>query len=163
MAEPLSDFSNRPHLPVHDFQFLPVLLRPDGDLITAPSAHGISPSKLVLDWNRNGVQGFLALVALVALVTFFTAAFLAAAVLFAVPLFAHHGTSISYEMDKTITVTGTVTEFDFSFPHPSLFFDVKDDNGNVSDRKYKLNTPIVRRVLAPGEQPTKAVRKKKKR
>ena len=29
---------------------------------------------------------------------------------------------------------------------------VKDDSGNVSERKYKLNTPIVRRVLAPGEQ-----------
>jgi hypothetical protein len=29
---------------------------------------------------------------------------------------------------------------------------VKDDAGNVSERKYKLNTPIVRRVLAPGEQ-----------
>ena len=49
----------------------------------------------------------------------------------ALPLFAHHGTSISYEMDKTITVTGTVTEFDFSFPHPSLFFDVKDEKGQV--------------------------------
>jgi len=28
---------------------------------------------------------------------------------------------------------------------------VKDDAGNVSERKYKMNTPIVRRVLAPGE------------
>jgi len=28
---------------------------------------------------------------------------------------------------------------------------VKDEAGNVSERKYKLNTPIVRRVLAPGE------------
>ena len=54
-----------------------------------------------------------------------------AAVFCAASLFAHHGTSISYEMDKTITVTGTVTEFDFSFPHPSLFFDVKDEKGQV--------------------------------
>jgi hypothetical protein len=52
-------------------------------------------------------------------------------VLFAANVFAHHGTSISYEMDKTITVTGTVTEFDFSFPHPSLFFDVKDEKGQI--------------------------------
>ncbi|HEX4999300.1 MAG TPA: DUF6152 family protein [Terriglobia bacterium] len=50
---------------------------------------------------------------------------------FAVPGVAHHGTSITYEMDKTITVSGTVTEFDFSYPHPSLFFDVKDDKGQV--------------------------------
>ena len=33
-------------------------------------------------------------------------------------LLAHHGTSITYEMDKTISVTGSVTEFDFSYPHP---------------------------------------------
>ena len=34
-------------------------------------------------------------------------------------------------MDKTITVTGTVDEFDFGYPHPSLFVDVKDDKGQV--------------------------------
>jgi Family of unknown function (DUF6152) len=44
---------------------------------------------------------------------------------------AHHGTSITYEMDKTITVSGTVTEFDFGYPHPSLFFDVTDEKGQV--------------------------------
>jgi len=40
---------------------------------------------------------------------------------------------------------------------------VKDDSGNVSERKYKLNTPIVRRVLAPGEQLSKLAPKKKRR
>ena len=50
---------------------------------------------------------------------------------FTATVFAHHGTSISYEMDKTITVTGTAVEFDFSFPHPSLFFDVKDEKGQM--------------------------------
>ena len=39
----------------------------------------------------------------------------------------------------------------------------KDDSGNVSERKYKLNTPIVRRVLAPGEQLSKLAPKKKRR
>jgi hypothetical protein len=38
---------------------------------------------------------------------------------------------------------------------------VKDDNGNISERKYKMNSPIVRRVLAPGEaKATSAPRKK---
>ena len=45
--------------------------------------------------------------------------------------FAHHGTSITYEMDKTVTVTGTVDEFDFGYPHPALFVDVKDGKGQV--------------------------------
>jgi len=40
---------------------------------------------------------------------------------------------------------------------------VKDDDGNVTERKYKLKNPIVRRVLAPGEQPTKTVSKKRPR
>ena len=46
---------------------------------------------------------------------------------------------------------------------------VRDEAGNVAERKYKLNTPIVRRVLAPGEQKevvsrhSPAVRTKKKR
>jgi len=47
------------------------------------------------------------------------------------PVLAHHGTSVTYQNDKTITMTGTVTEFSFSYPHPQLYFDVKDANGNV--------------------------------
>jgi hypothetical protein len=34
---------------------------------------------------------------------------------------------------------------------PTFSIQVQDDHGNVTARKYKLNTPIVRRVLAPGE------------
>jgi SH3-like domain-containing protein len=37
---------------------------------------------------------------------------------------------------------------------PVFVVRVKDDDGKVSERKYKLNTPIVRRVLAPGEKPS---------
>ncbi len=39
---------------------------------------------------------------------------------------------------------------------PVFVLRVKDEAGNVSERKYKLNTPIVRRVLAAGEAPPKA-------
>jgi len=60
----------------------------------------------------------------------FAFCFIAAASL-ATTLLAHHGTSISYEMNKTITVTGTVTEFDFGYPHPSLFFDVTGQRGEI--------------------------------
>jgi SH3-like domain-containing protein len=37
---------------------------------------------------------------------------------------------------------------------PFFTLRVKDADGNVKEKKYKLNTPIVRRVFAPGEQPT---------
>ena len=42
---------------------------------------------------------------------------------------------------------------------PVFVLRVKDDKGNMVERKYKLKTPIVRRVLAPGEQPAKTVSK----
>ena len=45
---------------------------------------------------------------------------------------------------------------------PAFALHVKDDSGNVIERKYKLNTPIVRRVLAPGEQPPKPAQRKKR-
>ena len=47
------------------------------------------------------------------------------------PLFAHHGTGVSYDNSKAYTVKATVTEFRYANPHPQLFFDVKDDKGNV--------------------------------
>lgn len=46
-------------------------------------------------------------------------------------LLAHHGSSVSYDLDKTISVKGMVTEWAFSYPHPQVYFDVKDVNGNV--------------------------------
>lgn len=60
----------------------------------------------------------------------------------------------------------TVTKEDFGKEGllPVFILRVKDDSGNVAERKYKLNTPIVRRVLAPGEAPPpKASSAKKKR
>lgn len=38
---------------------------------------------------------------------------------------------------------------------PVFILRVTDEEGNVADRKYKLNTPIVKRVLAPGEVPSR--------
>jgi len=47
-------------------------------------------------------------------------------------LFAHHGTATSYDNSKTFTMQATVTEFRYANPHPRLYFDVKDDQGNVA-------------------------------
>jgi len=48
-----------------------------------------------------------------------------------IPLFAHHGTGASYFMDRKLTLKGTATEFRLANPHCQLYFDVKDENGNV--------------------------------
>ena len=72
-------------------------------------------------------------------------------------LTAHHGTSITYEMDKTITVTGTVDEFDFGYPHPSLFVDVRDDKGQVVKWGVEfLPTPAALKKLGWSKESIKA-------
>ena len=47
------------------------------------------------------------------------------------PVLAHHGTGVSYDNSKAFTVKATITEFRYANPHPQLFFDVKDEKGNV--------------------------------
>ncbi|MGA7216938.1 MAG: SH3 domain-containing protein [Candidatus Sulfotelmatobacter sp.] len=55
-------------------------------------------------------------------------------------------------LDGVLPVTVTKENFDKEGTMPVFILHVKDDNGKISERKYKLDTPIVRRVLAPGEQ-----------
>ena len=50
-----------------------------------------------------------------------------------------------------LPVTVTSENFDKEGTLPVFVLHVKDDSGKVNERQYKLNTPIVRRVLAPGE------------
>jgi SH3-like domain-containing protein len=53
-------------------------------------------------------------------------------------------------------VTITQENFDKEGMLPVFVLHVQDDSGKVVERKYKLNTPIVRRVLSPAEEAEKA-------
>jgi hypothetical protein len=55
-------------------------------------------------------------------------------------------------LNGMLPVTVSHETFDREGDLPVFVVRVKDDAGNLTERKYKLNTPIVRRVLAPGEQ-----------
>ena len=59
------------------------------------------------------------------------------------PLYAHHGTSVNYEMDRTVLVVGTVTEFRWRNPHSALFLDVTDESGEVSSFAIELPSPTL--------------------
>lgn len=49
------------------------------------------------------------------------------------PVFAHHGSRISYDLTKPVVMKGTVSSFGWQNPHVFLGFDVKDDNGKVTN------------------------------
>jgi SH3-like domain-containing protein len=66
-------------------------------------------------------------------------------------------------LNGVLPVTVTTEDFDKEGSLPVFILRVKDDGGNVSERKYRLNTPIVRRVLAPGEQPGRMATKRGRR
>ena len=69
--------------------------------------------------------------------------FLAAAlVLLAGPIAAHHGTS-GYDMEKVITLDGTVTSFNWSNPHCLVHIDVKQSNGDLKDWIIELAAPTL--------------------
>jgi SH3-like domain-containing protein len=72
-------------------------------------------------------------------------------------------TAYRERMEGVLPVTVSQENFEKEGVLPAFVIRVKDDNGNVAERKYKLNTPIVRRVLAPGEQPVRTVSRKAKR
>lgn len=53
-------------------------------------------------------------------------------VLLPVPLLAHHGTNFSYDRSAPVTVKGVVTGLSYRNPHPALFIDVMDEEGNAT-------------------------------
>ena len=48
-----------------------------------------------------------------------------------VPSLSHHGSNVVYDLTQSITVAGTVTEFQFVNPHTQILFDVAGDDGTV--------------------------------
>lgn len=68
-------------------------------------------------------------------------ALLAIIFLGAVPAFSHHGTQASYDMKKSVTITGSVSEFVYSNPHAQLYLDVKDRSGKTVHWGCELNSP----------------------
>ena len=56
-------------------------------------------------------------------------------------------------LDGVLPVTVSQANFDKEGTLPVFVLQVKDENGNALERKYKLDTPLVKRVYAPGEEP----------
>lgn len=77
------------------------------------------------------------------------------------PLPAHHGTGVAYDIEKMVTLKGTVTEWIWANPHCGILFDVADDKGNVEHWGAELGNPhalsmagLDKDILKPGDKIT---------
>ena len=77
------------------------------------------------------------------------------------PMLAHHGTGVSYEPDKLVTLKGTVTDWLWSNPHCGLLFDVSDAKGAVIHWGAEMGNPhqmsgagFARDTFKPGDKVT---------
>jgi hypothetical protein len=84
----------------------------------------------------------------------------AAILLFAVGSSAHHGASVVYDLNQKVSITGTVTDFQFVNPHVLIFFEVTGEDGAVVTWSAGLTSPNrlarsdgwSRETLKPGDQ-----------
>ena len=74
------------------------------------------------------------------------ALFILALVSAAVPLSAHHSWPVN--MDRLVTVKGTVVEFAWANPHPMMTIDVQTNDGRTE--KWKIGGPAIVRMTANG-------------
>ena len=86
--------------------------------------------------------------------------FLAVAIALAITYtaFAHHGLA-AYDMSKSVTIKGVVTEFSFINPHAAIYLDVKDDKGNSEKWMVEADSPNnlaragwTRNTIKPGQE-----------
>ena len=59
---------------------------------------------------------------------------------FSTPAFVHHSGAM-FDREKVVTVTGTVTEFNWQNPHASFRVDVPNPKGQVESWAIEMNSP----------------------
>ena len=71
---------------------------------------------------------------------------------------AHHSFAVFFDPQKTVTVTGTVTQFRFTNPHGIVALDVTKPDGKVEKWRAETNAPVIlqrrgwtRESVKPGE------------
>jgi len=78
----------------------------------------------------------------------------------AVPLAAHHS-FVMFDTSKQVTITGSVTSFEWTNPHTYIEIDVPEESGAVKHWSIELGSPSILRnggwkhnTLAPGDKIT---------
>ena len=77
------------------------------------------------------------------------------------PAGAHHSAAVAYDINKTITVKGVISEVRWENPHTWIFVEQKDENGKVVKWGFEGKVPnqlirlgITPSVLKPGIEVT---------
>ena len=67
---------------------------------------------------------------------------LAVGMLLAIPALAHHSFTM-FDTTKAITITGTVTEFQWTNPHSYIEIDVPDESGAIKHWAIEMGSPSI--------------------
>jgi hypothetical protein len=85
----------------------------------------------------------------------------AALLITAMRISAHHAFAAEYDENKRVTVSGTVTSFEWTNPHAWLYVDEKDGSGKVTVWSFEMGSPgglsrrgWVKTALKPGDHVT---------
>ncbi len=76
------------------------------------------------------------------------------------PSSGHHGSNVDYDLTQSITLSGTVTEFQFVNPHTQILFEVTGEDGPVvawlagmsSSLGLGQNEGWTRETIKPGDE-----------
>jgi hypothetical protein len=61
------------------------------------------------------------------------------------PALAHHAVQAQFDVNKTLTISGTVSKIEFINPHSYLTLNVKDADGKIQKWAFELAAPAVLR------------------
>ena len=64
------------------------------------------------------------------------------ALLLVIPVLAHHSFTM-FDTTKAVTITGTVTEFQWTNPHAYIEIDVPDESGTVKHWSIEMGSPSI--------------------
>jgi len=67
---------------------------------------------------------------------------LAAAIALAIPVLAHHSFTM-FDTTKQITITGTVSEFQWTNPHSYIEIDAPDESGALKHWSIEMGSPSI--------------------